>query len=229
MLENSSPRYLSKARYIHVCFSCLANHRLHIAYYKRLSCLCFYTHNYFCFIIGKRFGPWWVKMRTDKERILLRRKIFSFLLCFSISWGKKVFCDSVVADHKLDPTFAIVWQCRRVCKMCQFSPLGTIPYTWITMENQELDENICTVLKENQINIVVFARLMIYGSRILHLNHVSHTMSAFIHLSGFLVSQNQNYEFAFFLFLTVKPFGEAWAYFSYITCAPYSPKERLLA
>ena len=85
--------------------------------------------------------------------------------------------------------------------------MGTIPYTihgksWIVMDNQELDEKIKPILK------VVLGRLMIYGSRILHLNHVSHTKAAFIHLSGFLVSQKQNYEIAFFLFLTVRPCGE---------------------
>ena len=70
------------------------------------------------------------------------------------------------------------------------------------MDNQELDEKIKPIVK------VVLGRLMIYGSQILHLNHVSHTKAAFIHLSGFLVSQKQNYEIAFFLFLTVRPCGE---------------------
>ena len=71
------------------------------------------------------------------------------------------------------------------------------------MDNQELDEKIKPILK------VVLGRLMIYGSRILHLNHVSHTKAAFIHHSGFLVSQNQTYKnCVLFLFLTVRPCGE---------------------
>ena len=74
------------------------------------------------------------------------------------------------------------------------------------MENQELDENACTMLKANQINIVVFARLMIYGSRILHLNHVSHTKAAFIHLLGFL-HKIRNIKLFFFIF-DCKPCGE---------------------
>ena len=80
--------------------------------------------------LEKHLSLEWKWEQTKKgETILLRRKIFFFYCVPPFFLRKKVFFDSVVADHKFDPTFAIVWQCRRVCKICQFSPLGTIPYT----------------------------------------------------------------------------------------------------
>ena len=36
------------------------------------------------------------------------KESFLFFIVFLHFLGKKVFCDSVVADHQLDPTFAIV-------------------------------------------------------------------------------------------------------------------------
>ena len=55
-------------------------------------------------------------MRTDKEmgdnsndnETMGDRKLSLFYCVFPFFGEKKVFCDSVVADHKLDPAFAIV-------------------------------------------------------------------------------------------------------------------------
>ena len=109
-----------------------------------------HTTTYFGYMTGKSFGPW-VKRRNDKEKGDNFVENDFFLFYFVFHFLEKEFCDcDVVADHKLDPTFAIVWQCKRVCKICQFSPLGTIPNTRII---KRIDENTCSMLKSNQINI----------------------------------------------------------------------------
>ena len=90
-----------------------------------------FIHETIFAMTGKKYGPW-VKMRTDKERggrQFCWEGKFSFFIAFLHFFERKYFSIVLLLTTNLTQTFAIVWQCRRVCKICQFSPLGTIPYT----------------------------------------------------------------------------------------------------